>query len=680
MKHLFVGKSQLHYSCKTTTKTVKHFLPKWGKKWFKKGELACTFCKKKGHDNSFCPAAPHMPPLQDRIPFVEGLLAITRVKTDPFRGLSLEDALKKIETQGREWNAGNPWRDSSKIYDKLRAQLGYWRAMGAGDAVISWLGYGVPMKFIREPAHKAFPNHKMDAEGEAYMDKDMAKHTASGCFVPAPAGSVKVSNPILIIDQNGKKRRCDDCRHCNALQGSAKFRMCSLHQDVPMMAEPGDIAITEDLEKAYYKVPLAGSAQAYAAFFWRGVYYLSMVMLFGMCQAPFYFTRICKPIARLFGALKFPALSYIDDWFWSSAPDKVKRLHWFIEMFFSMLGWTFNAKGEKGECVHLLGFIVDMVRRKFVIPEEKRIAVLSMLQEHKLSQKTGRGVMMGPLRQTLGKVLSMSLAEPSVKTWCRSLYGQVVATEGEGCATLSRRSLEELDMLILLLRLTDGSPFVSPLHDAEIWVDAGEVGWGGHTVAHHVSGQFTAIWIGTSSTARELKGLALTIEAMAPQLAGKVVRLHMDSMCAVRNLMKGGGPVDVLCALVKEVWRICRKHKIELFPEWQSRDEPGMVRADILSKVGTLWLLLESFTSATRAQYGVEVTMPDVAKAKATVIRLLTSQQSAALVLPRWEGQTWWGMLHNHAKQLVPLEDMRLVVAPNDTHGMPRWDFVLCIF
>ena len=46
------------------------------------------------------------------------------------------------------------------------------------------------------------------------------------------------------------------------------------------------------------------------AFEWAGKYYLSMVMLFGMCQAPLYLTRICKDIAAFFGALKIPNLNY----------------------------------------------------------------------------------------------------------------------------------------------------------------------------------------------------------------------------------------------------------------------------------------------------------------------------------------------------------------------------------
>ena len=204
----------------------------------------------------------------------------------------------------------------------------------------------------------------MDDGAKAYMDKDMEKHPNSGCFVPAPAGSVKVSNPILIIDQNGKYRRCDDCRHANASQASPKFKLGSLKEDIPILTKPGDVGVTKDLEKAYYKVPLSKEASRYAAFSWGGQFFLSMVMLFGMCQAPFFFTRICKPIARLFATLNVPALNYIDDWFWALAAGTEGPILKFIHELFELLGWSFNEKGEQGERVTMLGYVIDMVQQK----------------------------------------------------------------------------------------------------------------------------------------------------------------------------------------------------------------------------------------------------------------------------------------------------------------------------
>ena len=59
-------------------------------------------------------------------------------------------------------------------------------------------------------------------------------------------------------------------------------------------------------------MPLAKAAQPYTVFEWFGVFWFSMMMLFGMFQAPLFVTKICRPIVRLFGALKMPVVAFID--------------------------------------------------------------------------------------------------------------------------------------------------------------------------------------------------------------------------------------------------------------------------------------------------------------------------------------------------------------------------------
>jgi hypothetical protein len=610
---------------------------------------------------------------------VEKILALPRVKTNTFAGMDREEAFTIMEEKGTVWNEDNPWAGSEKIYDQLRARLGFWRAIGASDSVISWLGYGVPMKFIREPRYLVFDNHKMDVAQEEYMELDMTKHRASGCFVKAPPRSVKICNPILVICQGCKNRRCDDCRYGNSLMANPTFRAASLERDVPTITNEGDVGLAEDLEKAYYKVPLAKSAQPYAAFSWGNVFFFSMVMLFGMCQAPFKFTTICKPMSRWFGALKIPSMYYIDDWYWPSKPLDADGLLAYIRKFFTLLGWTFAKKSQRGTRIQLLGFVLDLVQRKFIVPHEKKIALTSMLEEFQLAARGGAAVLVAPLQSAMGKALSMTLAIPGIKVWCRSLYSQVTV-QGSGAMFLSPASVEELGMIIILLQLTEGAPFMTPGHSCEVWVDSGEVGWGAHYEGVEVSGQFEGQWIGSSSTARELKGLCHTLEALAPQMAGKVVRLNMDSMCSVRNILKGGGPVPLLCELVKQIWKICEKFSIQLVPRWQRRNETMMQRADVLSKVGTEWVLREAYVATTSATYALPVLMPDLAQADKAINALVARRRSQVLILPRWEAKSWWQMVLSHATlRDIAAQEMPQVVEPN-MYGWPRWDFVLAIF
>ena len=673
--------SQLHWTCTQAKTPITSHLPEHGKKWFAKHKLYCAFCTKVGHTRDFCPLRPTVVSREKEIPFVQKLLSTPRVKAQTFFGMTKEKALEVVIENGEKLNVGNPWAGSEKIYDRLRRELGYWKAMGANNSVLSWLGYGIPIRFVREPKHLAFPNHTIrDPEAVAYMAKDMAKHISTGCFVLAPKGSVKMANPVLVIQQNKKWRRCDDCRYGNSFQAQAQFRMAALGRDIPIITKTGDEAITRDLEKAYYKIPMSEEARAYMAFEWGGKYYLSMVMLFGMCQAPLYFTRVCKELAAFFGALKVPNLHYIDDWYWPVKEGSIPDMSSYVLKFFTRLGWSFNEKGEEGVLVRLLGFVVDLVGRKFVVPKEKREATLTLLNEHRLAARAGE-VEVKPLQRLMGQVISMTLAIPSVKVWCRELFSQVSRATDQHTLrmVLSEKALEELMELSVLLTFSEGSPFIHPASDIEVWVDSGEAGWGAHTsTGVQARDWFDSFWIGKSSTARELKGLLMAIKAMSTHLKGKVVKLNMDSMCAVRNIIKGGGPVSELRELIKELWHLCKSLTIQLVPNWLRRCEQGMVVADRLSKTATSWELTQAFRTATEEKLGMDVIFPDVADAKATLMRAIATGWRGALVLPVWRSQPWWPMVMDTTK-LHEVVDNAVAIVPN-LFGMPRWDFVVAEF
>jgi hypothetical protein len=152
----------------------------------------------------------------------------------------------------------------------------------------------------------------------------------------------------------------------------------------------------------------------------------------------------------------------------------------------------------------------------------------------------------------------------------------------------------------------------------------------------------------------------------------------MDSMCAVRNILKGGGPVAELRTLIKEIWHMCKTLVIQLVPTWLRRSEHGMVTADKLSKTATKWELHQTFKSATEATLGLEVVFPDVADAKATLMKTLATQWKGALVLPVWPGQAWWATVCEHMK-LHEITDNSKAIVPN-MHGLPRWKFVVAEF
>ena len=96
---------------------------------------------------------------------------------------------------------------------------------------------------------------------------------------------------------------------------------------------------------------------------------------------------------------------------------------------------------------------------------------------------------------------------------------------------------------------------------------------------------------------------------------------------------------------VKLIWKLCRDMGVTLVPRWQRRNELMMQRVDALSKTGTLWQLRPSWAQQMFRDYGIYPLLPDLSRCGPTVKAAVSRTGTrAVLVLPRWEGKTWWAL------------------------------------
>ncbi len=88
-----------------------------------------------------------------------------------------------------------------------------------------------------------------------------------------------------------------------------------------------------------------------------------------------------------------------------------------------------------------------------------------------------------------------------------------------------------------------------------------------------------------SSTRRELVGLLhlARTPSILRSITGKRVKILMDSIPALRNLINGGGPVENLTAAVKEWTQLCEQYRIQPTYDWIPR--AANWRADKASKL-----------------------------------------------------------------------------------------------
>ena len=166
--------------------------------------------------------------------------------------------------------------------------------------------------------------------------------------------------------------------------------------------------------------------------------------------------------------------------------------------------------------------------------------------------------------------------------------------------------------------------------------------------------------------------------------SGRVIRLCLDSFAATRNLIKGGGPVQELCDLVKQIWRTAEDAKVVLCPEWVRREEN--TRADTLSKAWEKWYrlsaaargLVQSFLEDAPAVYRhARVVNVPFNEIKNVVQHAQSNGLVLCLVHPQWEAQSWWPLVLGARKEVTYLGLAQLALATDDEqHALgdrPRW-------
>ena len=123
----------------------------------------------------------------------------------PLREETRLQATQRHLALGQVANEGNPWASSVKRRDKLRQALGYWWAIGADATVLSWIGFGVRLRFEREPERIGFPNHRSYHEHKEHVEAEHRKHVAEGSFVEVDGSAVHICNPLQVeVNAKGK--------------------------------------------------------------------------------------------------------------------------------------------------------------------------------------------------------------------------------------------------------------------------------------------------------------------------------------------------------------------------------------------------------------------------------------------------------------------------------------------
>ena len=275
------------------------------------------------------------------------------------------------------------------------------------------------------------------------------------------------------------------------------------------------------------------------------------VLPFGLSTACYVFTKLMRPLVKLWWGWGIRCVVYIDDGLiMSSGLREATQDSAFVRGSLESAGLVVNtAKShwEPNQSGQWLGFVLNIDLGFIAIPENK----VEMLKQC-LIQAVGAQVLPARfLASIVGRVISMGLAlGPIARLRTRSMY----------CLLNSRTSWA--DRLIINDEVKEELYFwrscIDEFNGQKLWKsasavrvvysDASGTGYAGYTVEHgcHVAhGQWTECEKGKSSTWRELAAVARVLEAVSGLLCNCRVKWFTDNQNVVR-IIKVGSRVNEL--------------------------------------------------------------------------------------------------------------------------------------
>ena len=302
-----------------------------------------------------------------------------------------------------------------------------------------------------------------------------------------------------------------------------------------------------DLKDAYFLVPVHKSHRKYLRFKYNNILYEFNCLPFGLCTAPYVFTKLLKPVMEYLRTHGMISVVYIDDIFcigttFLECQNNVNLTTTLLKN----LGFIINTEKsclEPQTLCKYLGFEFDSKNMLIKLPRTKK----SKIKEYISSFLEKRKCKLREFARFIGLLIS---ACPAIQyAW---LYTKLFEQFKYSCL-LTNPSYEQVvrlpnsftllhsDMLWWLDHIDHGSVSLTcDRYDLEIFSDASCTGWGAYCSTEECFGY----WKDSERTVHinelELKAAFLALKCFAHESHNLKILLRIDNVTAISCINRNG--------------------------------------------------------------------------------------------------------------------------------------------
>ncbi|KAK3710380.1 hypothetical protein QZH41_012307 [Actinostola sp. cb2023] len=512
------------------------------------------------------------------------------------------------------------WEIILTDYPKRDEILGYLRTgVRVQDFLVPFKGdFQGQFYDTKTPPRASFPNSKSCTGFEDFISTTLSQRLRNGAMsLWGKVGSVEPPHLVMPITiEPTKPRMCHDERFLNLW-----IKDCPLALDyisnLPRYVGAGSFQTTMDEKNGYDHVLVSQDSRSLLGLEWQGWFFVFHTIPFGWKASAYVYHNIGMGATSFIRSLGVPCSQYIDDrHFGQLVPAQGSGVGWsnmelaeaaifLAASVLSSLGYFIGlAKSHlsPSQSVRFLGFIVDSVRRSFILPEDKK-QKFSTLRETILKRKT---VSIKTLQRLAGKITSFCLAVPAAQLYCREIYRAIPGFQKSGREVKLQAALrDEITHWRFLDTWQECLPWPGEKHlVVRVCSDASNFAWGGVIeVPSQESLKVRDYWSSGIKTSpivvKEATALVHVLRAGKHLVANSRVDAHTDNLAFLQSWKKQGGKNQELNDVLKQLHSLLLESNISLnlcyIPSRQNpADAPSRTLSDKDCKLSpAAWLRVE---------------------------------------------------------------------------------------
>ena len=454
-----------------------------------------------------------------------------------------------------------------------------WRNLTTNQFVLKIVS-GIRLKFLSPPTQTHIPCPiKFDTNKIASIDEEIHTLLVKRAIIPVdPTTGQFISNIFTRPKKSGGLSTIINLKRLNKHLEKVHFKMEHIMTILPLIKR-GIFMTSLDLKDAYFLLPIAKQYKKYLHFIWKDQLYEYQCLCFGLSLAPFYFTKVMKPIFSQLRSEGINSTYYIDDSLYLN--HLAKKLEADTNQAMTLLhSLGFIVNDEKSsltpsqQIIHL-GFVIDTVTYSVSLPDQK----VDKIKEECYNLLKANKVTIRQFSKLIGLLVSSFLAVRYAQLHTR--YLEIYKTQHlnkvksyDHTIYLSKKIHSELTWWHDNIHDYNGTSISEILGldswQFEIYTDASNVGWGATQFqAGKCISKTNGRWL-TKEKQRhinflELQAILFALFAFREFITNCYVWAHCDNTTAMSYINKfGGSQNSSMNYLCRKIWLWCIDNAVSI--------------------------------------------------------------------------------------------------------------------